>query len=82
MKTIDKIRSDFQEKVKEIELRLAETIGTVDVLRGKGVRVLSTSAAHSIPAPPIVSMTSSRVVDQAGSHSKIVQARYRVPAGS
>jgi hypothetical protein len=35
--TIDKIRTDFQEKVKEIELRLAETIGTVDVLRGKGV---------------------------------------------
>jgi hypothetical protein len=34
---IDKIRTDFQEKVKEIELRLAETIGTVDVLRGKGV---------------------------------------------
>jgi hypothetical protein len=35
--TIDKIRTDFQERVKEIELRLAETIGTVDVLRGKGV---------------------------------------------
>jgi hypothetical protein len=76
--TIDKIRTDFQEKVKEIELRLAETIGTVDVLRGKG----STSAALSIPAPPTASTTSSRTTEAVGSQRKTTRAQYPAKIGN
>jgi len=37
MRGADKIRADFQEKTKEIELKLATVTGTIDILKGKGV---------------------------------------------